>query len=390
MHGSQVVGELLVVGLFELVAVLVAGAILAAVVLLDVAVGGVLLTRGMSKRRLAWLLPLGNFALYVLVVPLLARWIWNEPIAVGDLFRMPHVQLTAIMAAALTGLGWIAVAMLVPIDALRRGLARAPTATGDRLLAAYLAVPEPRGVWAKFREGFSAAGYGLAYWLHDRTLWKHALLPLAINLLITLAVLALLIVGVVATFRYLQPSFPAGLQGVFVGVVTGLILLIVALALSAVLAILLQSILFSYFAGRMARVVELRLGATPEELVELSFVAEAADGARDAAWLVTINLALLLLHLVPGIGSLVSLALGWYVNCQALGAGYLDFPLSLRGWRRRERRGFARRHLPQTLGLGTAALAGTLVPVLGAVLLLGAVVGAVLLHRRLAARSDAR
>jgi CysZ protein len=140
----------------------------------------------------------------------------------------------------------------------------------------------------------------------------------------------------------------------------------------------------------MARVVELRLGATPEELVELSFIAEAADGARDAAWLVAINLALLSLHLVPGIGSLVSLALGWYVNCQTLGAGYLDFPLSLRGWRRRERRAFARRHLPQTLGLGTAALAGTLVPVLGAVLLLGAVVGAVLLHRRLGARAGAR
>jgi uncharacterized protein involved in cysteine biosynthesis len=66
-----------------------------------------------------------------------------------------------------------------------------------------------------------------------------------------------------------------------------------------------------------------------------------------------------------------------------LGLDFFDYPLSLRGKRRAEKRLFGRQHRPCVLGTGTAVAMLSLVPLLNALLLTTAVTGAVLVHRRL-------
>lgn len=103
----------------------------------------------------------------------------------------------------------------------------------------------------------------------------------------------------------------------------------------------------------------------------------------DIIRLLGINLGLLLLHIVPLIGSVVSAA-GTLV-CNSLFAGYefLDYPLIVRGMRRQQRRELTRKHKWHTLGLGTAVLVMILIPGLGALLLSTAVTGSSLLYHRL-------
>lgn len=66
---------------------------------------------------------------------------------------------------------------------------------------------------------------------------------------------------------------------------------------------------------------------------------------------------------------------------------YFDFPLSLRGKRRQEKREFTRRHRAHTLGLGATVFMVSFVPVVGSLILATAAVGAVLLYRRLEPQS---
>ena len=73
-----------------------------------------------------------------------------------------------------------------------------------------------------------------------------------------------------------------------------------------------------------------------------------------------------------------------YFTCSTLGFEYFDYLLSLRGLRRSEKLAFARRRRPFTLGLGTSVAVLAFVPIINAVFLTTAVVGAVLLHKRLA------
>jgi uncharacterized protein involved in cysteine biosynthesis len=71
----------------------------------------------------------------------------------------------------------------------------------------------------------------------------------------------------------------------------------------------------------------------------------------------------------------------YYFTCSTLGYAYLDYPLSLRGMRRKEKRRFVREHRSHSLGLGTAAMGLAFLPVANAVFLTTAVVGGVMLYR---------
>jgi uncharacterized protein involved in cysteine biosynthesis len=92
---------------------------------------------------------------------------------------------------------------------------------------------------------------------------------------------------------------------------------------------------------------------------------------------------LLVLHIIPVVGSVAAVGGSIYFDCWVLGLDYFEYPLGLRGKARREMRQFCKAHRLQTLGLGAAVLLMALVPVLSAVFLTTAATGAVLLHRRL-------
>lgn len=237
---------------------------------------------------------------------------------------------------------------------------------------------------AAFREGFLTPWEGFRFMNRRPLLWRFGALPVFLNLLITGFILVMLVVAGFWYVRELHPRFAGSwwMRGVEVLAILGVFAVVAGLALAA--WVLLQSILCGYFYAKLARQVELQLGLPIEEMKEVSLGREIADGVRDVAALIGVNGALLLLHVVPLIGSIVAMVGTLYFDCWLLGLDYLEYPLALRGRTRKEMRQFARAHRPQTLGLGAAVLLMAVVPVLSAVFLTTAATGAVLLHRRLA------
>jgi CysZ protein len=208
----------------------------------------------------------------------------------------------------------------------------------------------PQGSTACFREGLLAPWEGFRFMNRNPRLWQFGILPVFLNLLITVLVLALLISGGVWYAQTMHPRLRrvGGKRGLEVLVILALFVGIVAIALAVWL--LLQSILCGYFYGKLARQVELQLGMRPEDMKEVSFAREVLDGIRDVTVLLAVNAALLLLHIIPVVGSVVAVAGSLYFDSWVLGLDYFEYPLGLRGKTRREMRQFCKAHRPQTLG----------------------------------------
>src|SRR6185503_7590028 len=122
-----------------------------------------------------------------------------------------------------------------------------------------------------FREGFLAPWEGFIYMWRHPLLWRHGLIPVALNLLITGVVLLFLVVLAIFFISRLHPLFPAGWQWLLVEILSGIAIVVAAVGLSIAAWMLLQAILCGYFYSKLARQVEIQLGARPEELPELSF-----------------------------------------------------------------------------------------------------------------------
>ena len=82
-------------------------------------------------------------------------------------------------------------------------------------------------------------------------------------------------------------------------------------------------------------------------------------------------------------GPPVALVYSLYFQILTCGRDQLSHPLSLRGNNRAERLEFSRQHTAHTMGLGTVVLALEFIPIVGAIFMVTAAAGAVVLHRRL-------
>jgi len=248
---------------------------------------------------------------------------------------------------------------------------------------------DSRGTRARdFRSGFGAPFRGLAYLGRQPRLWKYAALPIVLNVLITAAVLVVLLAAAVGFARYVHPRFDPGLWGTALEVLSVLGLVVVAVALAAGAWLVLNGILCGHYYTKLAREVELELGLPREWLRDVPFWYQVADTFRDLAALLAINAGLLLLNVIPALGSVAAIALGVYFDGFLFGRDFLDYPLSLRGYRRREKLELCRAHRWETTGIGTCAMLSGLIPLAGAVLGAGAAVGAVLVHRGWEAGGD--
>lgn len=232
-------------------------------------------------------------------------------------------------------------------------------------------------------EGLQTPLEGFAYLNRNPGLWRFAIIPILVNLAITLSLLAALIYAAFALDHWLDAHLPAGMIGSALKFLAILLLIVVALAISVGAWLLLGGVLCGYFYGLLAMRIELALGTPRHELEELSIYYQTVDVLRDFAALTAVNLGYLLLGFVPVVGPPVALVGSTYFNCFIFGVEYLDFPLALRGMRRREKWQFARAHRGHTLGLGAIVLLLNFIPVLGSVLLASAAVGSVLLYRRI-------
>ena len=223
---------------------------------------------------------------------------------------------------------------------------------------------------------------GFAYMIRHPRLWRHAIIPILLNVLITGLVIVLLIAGVLWFARVMHPRFPDSAWGVVLEVAA----VVAAVAVAALLAmgtwLVLNGILCGHFYTKLAREVELELGTPASHLGEVPFTYQVADAFRDAAALLAINFGLLALNIVPVIGSIAGLTLTVYFDAFIFGRDYLDFPMSLRGMRRADKLAVCRAHRAETVGLGTAVFLLNLVPVVGSIGLATATTGAVLTYQR--------
>jgi CysZ protein len=232
-------------------------------------------------------------------------------------------------------------------------------------------------------EGLSAPWAGLKYMADRPALWRYGLWPVLLNLAITGLLAALLAAGGVYLFTTVHPRLHGSWWGLLGEVVLVGLFAVAALGAAVAAWIVLQAVLCSWFYDRLARQVELQLGTDGGELRAAPLAAQTIDALRAAGFLIAANAVCLGVQLIPVVGAPLGLCGGCYFICATLGFEYFDYPLALRGLRRRDKIAFVRRHRVSTLGLGAAVAALAVVPVLNAVFLTTAVVGAVLLHRRL-------
>ena len=85
---------------------------------------------------------------------------------------------------------------------------------------------------------------------------------------------------------------------------------------------------------------------------------------------------------MPVVGPLISLFGGIAFTSWIMGLDYLGFPLALRGYPRWRQYPFGVANSARVVGLGLFVSICELIPILGAIPLTSAVIGAVLLHRK--------
>ena len=230
-----------------------------------------------------------------------------------------------------------------------------------------------------FGAGFAAPWHGWRYLLHHRSLWPYAILPMIVTLVATLVLLGLLFVA----GYYFMPQLGGGWWKTTLEVLIGIAIFTVALALGIVAYFLINGIVGDYFRGLLTEKVEIQLGMAREDIVELPIMYHVVDALRDLTFLVFINIAFLMCHIVPVIGSIAGMCGSFYYEIFTFGVDYLDYPLALRGMRRKEKWTYAKSYRRLTLGLGTVTFVFSFIPILGSIVLTSASVGAVLLYRRI-------
>jgi len=250
-------------------------------------------------------------------------------------------------------------------------------------------LPFVKRTLSAFLQGLLTPIRGAAFLFNHRTLWPHVLLPLAISLAISLVILATLTAVAVFLIPWMHhwSFFSSNWTGRLAEAATILLLIVACLAAAIATYLLASGILLGRAHERLAKHTEILLGTPPEDLREAPWKYQIIDGILDF-FIVTGTCTLCFAFgCIPVVGFLAA-AVNFYVDWWVLGYDFFEIPLSLRGMRRTSKRAFAKKHRPQILGLGAAAFALTLLPLIGPLLLTTAAIGSVLLHHQLSATAE--
>jgi CysZ protein len=232
-------------------------------------------------------------------------------------------------------------------------------------------------------QGLAVSFEGFSFLCGRPALWQFAVWPILANVIVSLTALALAWQTGSYFWQTFSDSLPIVWWATMIKWCLFLAVVVSALGLALVAYLLLQSVFCAWFFSQLARHVDLFLGTPESELTDPPIVAQISDALRAALKLIIVNVFVLLLHLIPGIGSIAALVIGLYVDAFILGSEFFGYPLELRGIRWRDRQRIAKAHLGATLGLGTVVSCLILIPVVGAAIQATSVVGAVLLFRRI-------
>jgi len=227
---------------------------------------------------------------------------------------------------------------------------------------------------------FSALGYpfrGIAYFLGRPALWKYFAAAFAINAVL-FAILAYLF------FQHRAELVEAILPDRWWGWLrTGLgwlMTLVVAVA-GLFLFTIVGNILASPFLDAMTERILRELGeALPPPRGALRALGRSIiNQLLKLVFFGAIQLALLLLHLIPGVGTVLHPVLSTLVGVAFLGFEYLDYPLDARHLSVPARFAWLWRHPGEALGFGAVLFPVLLIPFVGYACLPLAVAGASLL-----------
>ena len=265
------------------------------------------------------------------------------------------------------------------------------TAAFTQQLQAFFDAPPPRTQYGGFTEGVKSAWWGARYlWTH-RSLASYAILPTIVNIIITAFVFGLLVVLVGAAAVWMHSYFTAGQTGgwwwlyLCLEILATLVLLFVCGGIAIIVWKFMTGILCGYFYGKLAERVERQLGIEDDEIKSITFFYELVGTVIDIALLIVITGVGFACNLLPVVGSAVGLIGGVYFSAMVLGMSQLAYPLGMRGYNRMEQLNYARKNMSRTAGLGTVVYLFEFLPIIGALFVTAAIVGGVLLHRRIEA-----
>ncbi len=244
--------------------------------------------------------------------------------------------------------------------------------------------PGGRPFLARFWAGLRTPAIGLRFLLANPGLFRYAIVPILLNLLISLLALAILIAVAVWFLVYFHPRFPGGLWGWILEVAAAVAAVIVCGGVALGMAFLLNEVLCGYFRERLARKVDMLLGLRTDQMHEAPYLDQIVSALVSAAKGAAVGAGLLALNLIPVIGSIAAIVLGGYLGSRSFGREYLEMPMMLRGHDRRRRGEFLAANSGEVLGLGLSLTLLMLVPLLGSLLLAAAAAGVVLLYRQCA------
>ncbi|MDA1163697.1 MAG: EI24 domain-containing protein [Planctomycetota bacterium] len=250
---------------------------------------------------------------------------------------------------------------------------------------------KPRGKPQFFRdycEGIATAADGFRFLCRYPSLWQYGVWPVLINIAVAFASLLITFYVGTTAWKSFTPELPVAWWAPIIEWIGLIAILALAISVGLISCLLLQSVFCAWAFSKLAYRVELFLGASADDLVDIAISAQIIDAIRACLKLLLINVALLFLNFIPVAGSIAALAIGYYMNALILGSEFLGYPQELRGVRWVRRHEFAKTWLPSTLGLGTIVAGLMLIPIVGALFQTTALVGAVLLHRRISGLPD--
>ncbi|ADB18604.1 protein of unknown function DUF540 [Pirellula staleyi DSM 6068] len=237
-------------------------------------------------------------------------------------------------------------------------------------------------------EGFATFWHGAGYLRRHTPLWKWAVLPTLVNIVLTILVLwgylhyAAEITSTLPDYSSTEWKSLAALG--YIGNVILVVLVYLLLLLVAAMVWKLFSALFcGYLFGVLAMRVEESLGTPAAELRGASFIYETLGALLSFLVLLVLNIALIAVAFIPIVGTIVAIVLGTVLTCWVMGVDYFGLAWALRGAPRWTQYARATRHNAHAIGLGAIVFLCEFVPIIGGVGLTLAVIGGVLLQRKI-------
>ncbi len=197
-------------------------------------------------------------------------------------------------------------------------------------------------------------------------LWRYVAIPVGLNLLVGVVLYTTLLLAGFHLIGVLVEGWPPWMDWLLRG------LLVIALFVAlGYLLVRFGVVLGAPFYSRLSELLEERLRGTAPASPPITLTGIARDLGRAMAFelkklllALAIGLPMLLLHLIPGAGSVLALLGGLALGATLACLDFFDPPLERRGLSFRAKLGFIRRHLPASAGFGLVCLGLVSLPLL--------------------------